>query len=174
MSAESRESAPYDLGPCARLEAESVGPLGQRFFRIKVGAERGTALLWLEKEQLYELGMTVKQLLRTEVREGELPALRGSPDAKADFEFKVGRIAMGHDRDSSRYLIVAHMTEDEERDEAVALWADPQQLDRLADQAFEVCAAGRPRCPLCGAAMDENEEHMCARTNGHSEQHASP
>ncbi|MCS7001577.1 MAG: DUF3090 family protein, partial [Dehalococcoidia bacterium] len=31
----------------------------------------------------------------------------------------------------------------------------------------EVVNAGRPRCPLCAAPINQGETHVCARANGH-------
>ena len=43
---------------------------------------------------------------------------------------------------------------------------DLNQLKALSDEALSVCAAGRPRCPLCGVPMGP-EGHQCVRTNGY-------
>ena len=40
----------------------------------------------------------------------------------------------------------------------------PDQLKRIGIQAAKICAAGRPRCPLCGGPIDP-EGHICPKTN---------
>ncbi len=164
MSADDRGQGRHDLGVCAILEAESVGPPGNRLFRLRAAAEYGSALLWLEKEQLYELALTVKRLLGTSVRSTGEPETSGSQDTRADHEFKVARLGLGYDRATGRYMILAQLSETSE-DGAVAVWADRETLNRMADRALEVHDAGRPRCPLCGGPIVEGKAHVCPRAN---------
>ena len=169
MSSEYRAYARRDLGVCTLLEPEAVGEPGRRHFRLRVEAEHGTALLWLEKEELHELAVTVKRMLRSGVRHTGQPDKSGSPDASADVDCKVTRLALGFDRASGRYMLLAHAARDEgdEGDEvgAIALWAERATLDHMADRAFEVHDAGRPRCPLCGAPTVPGKRHVCPRAN---------
>ena len=163
MSSEHRAHARRDLGVCTVLEPESVGEPGSRHFRLRIEAEHGSALFWLEKEELRELAVTVKQMLRTAVRPTGAPETSGSADASADVVYKVTRIALGHDRGSGRYMLLAQGSQDE--DDAVAVWAERDTLDHMADRAFEVHDAGRPRCPLCGEPVATGKHHACARAN---------
>lgn len=158
-----RAYARHDLGVCPVVEPESVGPPGERFFRLRAAGENGSALLWLEKEQLYELALTIKRLLRSAVREPREPVVSGSPETRADFDHQVTALSLGHDRATGRYMVLAQVSEEE--DDAIALWADPDTLDRMADRAFQVHDAGRPRCPLCRAALREGKAHACPRAN---------
>jgi hypothetical protein len=55
----------------------------------------------------------------------------------------------------------------DERDAGrVRFWATREQMLSLARHGALVCAAGRPRCPLCGNPMDP-EGHRCPALNGH-------
>ena len=146
------------------LGAESVGPPGKRYFRLRAWGEQSSAILWLEKEQLYELAVTIKQLLKTSMHESGHEGMPDSVDTATDYDFKVQRLAIGHDEATGNYMLLANVEPDSE---SVAIWVIPDQLDRLADIAFEVCASGRVRCTLCGAPLNEGEGHICARTNGH-------
>lgn len=176
MSSDDNPRIRYDLGNCSDLYAESVGEPGNRYFRLRVVADEGSAILWLEKEQLHQLAVAIKELLQTEIRPLEVDQAGMAIDSSVDFDFKVARLAIGQDSESSRYVILARVSGDDDEEEedddlddgSIALWTDIDQLDKLADQAFQVCAGGRPRCPLCGTPMDSNEEHKCARSNGHS------
>lgn len=158
-----RAYARHDLGVCAFVEPESVGPAGRRFFRLRASAEHGSALLWLEKEELHELALTIKRLLRTAVRMTGEPIAAASADTRADFDHKVFALSLGHDRSTGRYMLLAQCSEEE--DDAIALWIERDTLDWFADRAFEVCDGGRPRCALCGAATPVGETHACARAN---------
>jgi uncharacterized repeat protein (TIGR03847 family) len=182
MTSDDQAFATYDLGPCNRIQAESVGLPGQRHFRLRADAQRGSALLWLEKEQLYDLAIAIKRLLNREVDYSAQQRPSFEPARSADYDFQVTRLAIGQKEDGASYLLLADMSgaPEDVNDEAatdeeveapsptdLALHIDTEQLDALADEAFTVCASGRPRCPLCEAPMGPGGEHICARTNGH-------
>jgi len=163
MSADDQAHARHDLGDCSRLEAESLGPAGQRFFRLRATAEHGTALIWIEKEELRELAHTIKRMLRTPVRPAFPPPPLNPDDVLVDFDFKVVSIALGHDKVRDRYMLLVQVSDEE--DDAMVLWMETETLDRMADQAFEAHDAGRARCPLCGAAAVDGRRHVCPRVN---------
>ena len=170
MADEPQGEARNDLGRAWRITAEALGPPGERHFQLLVDAERGTAVLWLEKEQLYQLGMAIKRLMATlEEAAGEETGLpSGEPLQENSFDFKVEQLALGHDDRRGLFLLLAHNMEDEEDAPPVlGCWATRQQMDVLSDRAFEVCAAGRPLCRLCGIPLNPGQEHMCPRSNGH-------
>jgi uncharacterized repeat protein (TIGR03847 family) len=48
----------------------------------------------------------------------------------------------------------------------VRFWATREQMLSLARHGASVCAAGRPRCQLCGNPIDP-EGHQCPALNGH-------
>jgi hypothetical protein len=163
MSADDQAHARHDLGVCSVLEAESIGPAGQRFFRLRASAEHGSALIWIEKEELNELAHTIKRMLRTPVRPSFPPLPLSPDDAIVDFDCKVVSIALGHDRASDYYMLLVQISEEE--DDAIVLWMAQDTLDRMADQAVEVHDGGRARCPLCGAAKVDGRRHVCPRVN---------
>ena len=72
--------AKHDLGLCRSIHADSVGRPGQRYFRLVADTERGTVLLWLEKEQLYDLAVAIKQTMDRAV--SDLPA--APPEQRSD------------------------------------------------------------------------------------------
>jgi uncharacterized repeat protein (TIGR03847 family) len=156
-------SVRFDLGDCRILEPEYVGAPGQRTFRLRARGEHGSAVLWLEKEELYQLAVTIKQLLRSSVRPTGAPVASADIETAADHEFKVVGLSLGHDRRSQRYVLIAQASDDE--DDAVALWAPTPLLDRMADRAFEVHDGGRPRCALCGRSTGADGVHSCPRAN---------
>ena len=173
MSLEGRHFAKHDLGRCSSIRAESLGQPGSRHFRLYADTKGGSALLWVEKEQLQELAIAIKQLMQTDLRELEGSQPGGQEGVSADYDFKVSRLTLGKAEEGGTYLLLADMTSGEEDDKDpgdfpdVALHIEGEQLDRLADEALVVCASGRPRCPLCGAALNEGETHVCPRANGH-------
>lgn len=162
MSAD-RARAQHDIGLCVSLDAESVGEPGARFFRLYASAEYGSAMLWLEKEELRELAHTIKRMLRSSVNRVPIAPPLSADDALSDFDFKVSSLALGHDRESGRYMLLAQVSEKE--GDAIVMWVERDLMDRMADQVFEVVDAGRPRCVLCGAALNEGKAHACPRNN---------
>ncbi|MBI4200138.1 MAG: DUF3090 family protein [Chloroflexi bacterium] len=166
----------HHLGHVARLHADAVGQPGHRRFQLLVDSVAGaSAVLWLEKEQLFNLGLALKRLIglaggKEEARESADAAEEaGEPVAGPDLnlEFQVQELAVGYDAARALYLIGAESRgEDRETPKKVNLVATEAEVDALADEAFAVCAAGRPLCPLCGASMD-TERHVCPRHNGH-------
>ena len=170
----------HEMGRVARLKADAVGQPGSRRFRLLVEAQSGHAgVVWMEKEQLFNLGINIKHRISKLEEEGTegrveealdpkgedatLPVTEASPEV----EFEAARIAVGYDRDAALFIITAYDTdEDDLPGNELSLEATQREVDALADQSFEVCAAGRPRCRLCGAPMDP-EGHVCPKHNGH-------
>ena len=150
------------------LRAEAMGEPGERTFRILVGSGGSSAVMWLEKEQLFQLALAIQQLLTT-VREGEVSPGTPSSDLETStqLDFKVSKLAMGYDSTKGMFVIDAHEDEEENEDAAtVRAWANRAQVKEFASEALTVCAAGRPLCPLCGGPIDA-DAHRCPRVNGH-------
>lgn len=171
----------YDLGVLLGLEAEALGVPGQRTFRIQAHSRNGAARLWIEKEQLQQLAATIEQLLvevaqsRGFTNGGASLPFPGLPTA----EFHVGRITLGYDQDADLVTMLVFesvpLAEEEAQDlggsepdgEQVHFQTSRDLAQTFSRQALDVCAAGRPRCPLCGAPLD-GPTHFCPRSNGHA------
>ncbi len=165
-----------ELGLASQVQPDAIGVPGQRRFRLLVEAQGGSACLWLEKEQLLQLGVAIKGLMaqlpppRNPVpREGASPLPVSSRPPRSSLEIRISSLSLGHDRARNLFMLAAEGTETE-GDAATGLrfWLDHRMLDAMADEAFRVCAAGRPQCPLCGAPMNPGETHLCLRRNGHN------
>ena len=80
------------------LSAEALGEPGDRTFRILVDSGTSSASIWLEKEQLLQLALGVKQLLAslpaTEPPAGASMDHREAPDASR-LDFKLGKLVLG-------------------------------------------------------------------------------
>ena len=152
------------------LRAEAIGEPGERTFRILVDSSIGSAIIWLEKEQLFQLAVAIEQLM------SNLPESDSTPGAQVaqsealptvSLELKVGKLALGRDETSGRFIIDAHDVESDENDPpTVRVWGGSSHAKGFSEEALRVCAAGRPTCPLCGGPMDPSG-HMCPRSNGH-------
>ena len=160
--------ARHDLGLARTLHASAVGEPGSRYFRVLVEAIRGTACLWIEKEQLLQLALATQELLALSSSEESIPQEEHTEDLPLiSIEMQVGQIGLGQDRTSSNLFLTAYEANQSNTEEpTVTFEATRQQVGDLAEEAMEVYSAGRPRCPLCGSPVAP-EPHTCVRTNGH-------
>lgn len=155
----------------SRLAPEALGEPGNRTFRILADSESSSAVLWIEKEHLLELALGIQQLMANlperEEEEGSIPPEREAPGLTR-LDFRIGKLALGHDTRNGLFLIDAYDFDDAAGDEpTVRIWVERAQLEEFAEEAIQVCASGRPLCPLCGRAIDPTG-HACPRVNGHA------
>lgn len=164
----------YEFGPVSRLDAEAIGEPGKRTFRLVIDSPGGSAILWMEKEQLLELSLSIKRALGMleEERDAELQPIM-TPVRSEDslggepVEFKIGKQILEYDKEERLFRFWNHDVEDETNETAKLVFeATSEQVTRLSDDALSVCAAGRPICPLCHAPIDP-DGHFCSRSNGH-------
>ncbi|MCZ6788493.1 MAG: DUF3090 family protein [Chloroflexi bacterium] len=157
------------------FKADAIGQPGERRFRLLVEAVDGrTAVLWLEKEQLLNLAVTLKRLMAVE--EGaaeelgtETSGMATMPEPTApDFDFQIGRMGVQYNDQQGEVVITAYSVESPEDSDLpdLSLLTDRAMANTFANDAIKLCAAGRPLCPLCGAPMGP-EQHICPMHNGH-------
>ncbi len=166
--------AEHDLGVADVLEAEAIGPPGQRRFRLRVTAGQQTASIWCEKTQVGALAEAIQQVLARHRRasDGRRPdarPLEPFPD-QPSHEFLAGQIALGYDEDADTITLFATDVEAGGANPTPTLRVDlaRQTARRFTVQAEETVAGGRPSCPLCKQPI-EGSAHLCPRTNGHAE-----
>lgn len=103
--------AQHDLGQVNVFKAEAIGSPGKRTFRLLVDASKGGACLWIEKEQLYNLSVSIERMLNA------TPSDRGSILAESDFEsdedyqaleIKIGRLGVGYEQESDQFVFLVH------------------------------------------------------------------
>ena len=164
--------AKYRFGSPSRIRAEALGEPGKRTFRLILESGAASAFLWLEKEQLYQLAIYI-QGITASLSDEDKQETGSAPEGQWDggitnVEFKVGKLALGHDGASKCYLFLVHdLEEDQEQSTAtLSFWLTLGEGEELAQEALKVCAAGRPRCFLCSQPINP-EGHMCPRANGH-------
>ena len=165
--------AEHDLGVAEVLEAEAIGPPGQRRFRLRVIAGHQTASIWCEKTQVSALADAIQQVLarHRQPGDGRRPSsrpLEPFPD-RPTIEFLAGRIALGYDEEADTITLFATDVEQDGPNATPTLRVD---LDRRTSRLFtvqaeETVAGGRPTCPLCQQPI-EGTSHLCPRSNGHS------
>lgn len=167
------------MGSLSRLEAESIGEPGRRTFRLLLGAGNAHCTLWLEKEQLYQLGIHLRDAvdsLTEEERGRESQHRDGSWSGEGDeVDFKAGEMVLSHDKQTNTFYISAVERENPESESgsgsepplSISFWISTVQARALAEDALRICAAGRPACFLCGQPIDP-DGHVCPRSNGHT------
>ena len=142
--AESR--AQYELGGVANIRPEAIGQPGQRTFRMLIESGAASVCLWLEKEQLQQLGVYLEEATESEENapDGDILEAQWSGGATS-LDFKIGRMSLAHSPATNSFLLITHDLEDGEDSEAkVSFWLAYSQAKELAKEALRVCAAGRP------------------------------
>jgi uncharacterized repeat protein (TIGR03847 family) len=180
-----------NLGTVDTLGVEAVGQPGQRRFRLFAGSAHGTAIMWMEKEHLINLSLTIDhalaqitegQILRLEARAGGYTAPAGMPQSfpsRPDHEFQVGQIGLAYEERAATFMLTAMPIEiimevDQDpivrvrEEDAVSIHFSQQQAHELTSAVTAVVASGRPICPLCHTPLDGGP-HACVKQNGHRE-----
>ena len=173
MSTES-SSIRFPLGSLSRIEAETFGQPGRRTFRLVLEAGLARCYVWLEKEQLLQLGAGLKEAVERQTEaEREQGSAPTAPPWRGDetlIEFKARMLSGRHDRDTNSFYLQALGDAGEESTEeppSISFWITVDQASSLADESLRICAAGRPPCFLCGLPIDPSG-HICPRANGHA------
>ena len=169
----------YALGRLSQVEAVTFGQPGRRTFRLDLHSGSAFCSLWLEKEQLFQLGVYLRDYvasLSAEERAREsAPQEPGWPGGETTLDFKAGQMFLSHDKETNSFYMQAHEREREEEQEessreeaeSVSFWMTMTQASELAEESLRICAAGRPACFLCGQPINP-EGHVCPRANGHT------
>ena len=155
-------SITYPLGPLSSIQAETFGDPGRRTFRLTLqsggtsaAAGRATSYVWLEKEQLFQLGAGLKEAVDRQPDSDR--ANPSSPTAptwtgpETLIEFKARLLSGRHDQHTNSFYLQAQGDADEQAAEvapSVSFWITLDQASVLADQCLRICAAGRPPCFL--------------------------
>jgi uncharacterized repeat protein (TIGR03847 family) len=86
----------------------------------------------------------------------------------ARVEFQAGDLALGYDPGEDIFNLTVYESPDEEDPDRADFhcWVSRTQIEDLANESLEVCAAGRPLCPLCSEPIGQ-DTHVCPKQNGH-------
>lgn len=160
-----------ELTDVISLRADALGNPGQRTFHLLVESKNCNAVIWLEKEQLFELALTLKELIATVPENSTVasPITESHEDpVPQHIEFKLGRLGLGYDKNTGWFTIEAHDDQSIDKDlPKTRIWVRKNLLSDFSEQALRICAAGRPLCVLCDKPIEPNG-HKCARANGHN------
>jgi len=175
MGMESRP-ARYLLGALTSIYAETFGEPGRRTFRLILKAGAANISVWLEKEQLFQLGVSLQEAVRRLSAEQQAgPSSPAGPEWSGEelsLEFKARQMLLKYETSGNAFYLEAHEGDEEAREQdreeaSVSCGLSISQSVALAEEALKICAAGRPPCFLCGLPIDP-EGHICPRANGHA------
>lgn len=162
----------HDFGPATSVDAEAIGPPGQRRFRLVIQNEQESAALWLEKEQLAAVATALEQQL-ARTRGADSSQRKTEHDEESpiplnlSLELQVGQLALGYDDVRQLFMIQAYTVDADEGGQATfTCGLRRDQARRIIGQVTRLMQTGRPVCPLCGATLQG--PHVCPRSNGHS------
>jgi uncharacterized repeat protein (TIGR03847 family) len=150
----------YEFRTVRRLLAEAIGVPGKRTFRLLADNDAGSAIIWTEKEHLASLAMAIRHMLQTRDdpsgRRRELPEVPApAPLIRLTVSFHADRFELGHDAETGEFMLFAHDWEvDETAPHTFSCRVPRAQLETLAGNIETVCAAGRPRCEICGLPIN--------------------
>ena len=169
--------AKYPMGSLSQIQTETFGEPGRRTFRITMDAGSAHCSVWLEKEQLAQLGLYLQSAVESIPQEERLRESRHQdPEwfgGGEEVDFKVGQMMISHDKPANSFYLLAYERENpesetpEQEQVSVSFSINPSQAQTLAEEALRICAAGRPNCFLCGQPINP-EGHVCPRSNGHT------
>ena len=151
-------NAEYDFGQISKLSAESIGEPGQRTFHIIIESKNEScAIIWMEKEQLFNMAVALKRTVSTIEVESPSNSIKHFEDQppsnivpNIQVEFKASELEVGYDKDTDLYFVSFYDINEFDIDTPkVNFYTDGDIIDRLAEDSFAICAAGRPLCPLC-------------------------
>jgi len=160
-----------DLGEVDEIDAEAIGAPGHRTFRLLAEHGDTTLSLWVEKEQLEALAVIIDQQVAGATGRGMEEArttltLASRFPGRPSIDFRAGRLAVGYDERNRRLVFTADELEESGPGPLRYQWsASRPQVRALSAKIAEIVAAGRPRCPLCGAPIEG--KHVCPAANGH-------
>ncbi|PKB83095.1 MAG: hypothetical protein BZY88_03245 [SAR202 cluster bacterium Io17-Chloro-G9] len=168
------------MGSLSRVEAETFGEPGQRTFRLNLDAGEAHCTVWLEKEQLFQLGVylqdAVEAISEEEKGRESQPQEQEWSGGGEEVDFKAGQMLITHDKPANSFYLLAYERENPEAEPSetetqdpvsVSFSISPTQAQALSEDALRICAAGRPNCFLCGEPINP-EGHVCPRSNGHT------
>ena len=164
----------YSLGSISYIEPRTFGEPGQRTFNLVLEAGAANCTVWLEKEQLFQFGIYLREAVEAMSPEDkQRQGVSREPEWSGEgisIDFKAGQMMLSHDPDSNSFRLLAYEREEEGASEeaaSVGFWISVAQAETVAQEALRICSAGRPLCFLCGQPINP-DGHACPRSNGHT------
>ena len=163
-----------DFGLVDAVDADAVGPPGQRHFRLRARVGDQYASLWLEKEQLIEIGRIFSRLLAERSRQtGRVREKSGSIHSfpeEPQVDFQIARAGFDYNSEREHLIFIA---DEQTADDRASSPTFRMEISRGQAVGFiknisGLVASGRPLCPLCKSPLEICEATICPQKNGHS------
>jgi uncharacterized repeat protein (TIGR03847 family) len=160
------------LGPLTELRADAEGLPGDRHFFLQARSASGSACLWLERDELQALGLSIGALFTDLLLEGTRkprPSTEGVDETveaePAELDMTVVSLGLGFDDEHNcPILVVDGVEEDAEEQTTLVCWGSRKLFESLQADIERLAHSGRPRCPLCEGVLDD-AGHACPRMN---------
>lgn len=153
-----------ELGPVDLFVAGAIGQPGDRTFLLQFAQGDTRTSYLLEKGQVEALAEQSRELLDSVGHAGagsDLPA--SEPWYPDEMAFRIGAMQLAFTQATAEFTLT--LVPVDEDAESVSYTLTAGQIDAAARDGLAAVAAGRPRCPRCGLAMDPLGHH-CPATNG--------
>jgi len=163
----------YEFDEPNLLLTHSMGVPGKRTFFLIIGEKERWLRVWIEKYLLEALALAIDEFLFRLSQEhpgsSQLAAEKAQDDKASSkmpaAELEIDQIGLDFDDGKAALNLLVHSLGPQRADGIELLCRVTQtQLKKFAAQAQAVCAAGRPRCSLCGGPIDP-AGHTCPSIN---------
>ncbi|MBI64221.1 MAG: hypothetical protein CL778_02950 [Chloroflexi bacterium] len=158
----------YFIGLCEYINADSIGNPGKRTFKIVARSNSNNVTIWMEKESLFQIGISLAQFIATNTE----PKNKDNFEDKNlvinnDIEFRSDDISLSHDSRADIFTIFSSgYIEDEYIDSSFSF--SRNQAEKLSRKILDVVSSGRKPCFLCNVPLDPDNTHLCNKLNGYS------
>ena len=145
----------FSLGRLSQIVAATFGQPGKRTFRLELHSGPAYCSLWLEKEQLFQLGVYLRDYIAemsAEEREKDsAPTEPSWPGGETSIDFKAGQMFLSHDKETNSFFMQPRAAKREESEEPAreelgnrSFWTDLTQATEVAEGSMRICASRRP------------------------------
>ena len=160
----------YQFGSLDSITPETFGEPGNRTFRLSLTVGGNTGVVWLEKEQLFELAKYFEGLCNDNPDRQDDLGFRECllDDDYQPVEFKCRQISVNFEKDNDTFYVECR-EEGETIDDTSSLnfYISGSQALQFSESGIQICESGRPICRLCHNPIDP-DSHFCPKSNGHS------
>lgn len=166
-----------DFGLVDAVDAEAIGPPGQRTFRLRANKDENYAALWFEKEQLSLLGREFSKLLaersKQRGRPTEVVAEMGPFPATPQIDLQVARLGLDFDEDREHIVLLADDAAALQQGDSPSFRMEINRAQAISAMASidDAVSGGRPLCPLCNRVLESDGSCIaCPGSNGHNKE----
>ena len=157
------------IGICDHILADSVGEPGKRTFKIYAKSNDGLLIVWMEKESLFQIGISLAQFIANNSEPVSKSQFNPNVEINSkDLEFRTEDISLSHEPDSDIFTVFSsgYIKDDQFVDSSFSF--SRELAEQLSKQILKVVSSGRKPCFLCGIPLNPESAHICVKLNGYS------